>query len=228
MIAHEYGHHVAEPARHRRAGGQDARPGPESRLGAPRAPGRLLRRRRGPRNAVDTGLIETSPTRTSPTASTRRPRSATTASRSSPGPGRPGDVDPRLRGRAAPEVVPHRLRAGDRGSATRSPPTRCSAREDRNARSKIEGLPLVDHRDSVLVVVDAQEGFYAHRLPAREERAGAGGSGAYDAGWRRSRGSSTCRRSLPKRTRLQNGRDLRALSPPRFRMPMQWSSRPSG
>jgi nicotinamidase-related amidase len=33
-------------------------------------------------------------------------------------------------------------------------------------------LPLVDHRDSVLVVVDAQEGFYGDRLPADEsERA---------------------------------------------------------
>jgi nicotinamidase-related amidase len=33
-------------------------------------------------------------------------------------------------------------------------------------------VPLVDHRDSVLVVVDAQEAFYAGRLP-QAERAGA-------------------------------------------------------
>jgi nicotinamidase-related amidase len=29
-------------------------------------------------------------------------------------------------------------------------------------------MPLVDHRDSVLVVIDAQEGFYGDNLPAEE------------------------------------------------------------
>jgi nicotinamidase-related amidase len=38
--------------------------------------------------------------------------------------------------------------------------------------SKIDPLPLVDHRDSILVVVDAQEGFFGDHLPAGErERA---------------------------------------------------------
>jgi nicotinamidase-related amidase len=38
--------------------------------------------------------------------------------------------------------------------------------------SKIDALPLVDHRDSILVVVDAQEGFFGDHLAAEEgERA---------------------------------------------------------
>ena len=42
----------------------------------------------------------------------------------------------------------------------------------RRSASKIDALPLVDHRDSVFVVVDAQEGFYGDHLPAADgERA---------------------------------------------------------
>lgn len=47
-------------------------------------------------------------------------------------------------------------------------------REGRALRSlrRIDALPLVDHSDSILVVVDAQEGFFGDHLPAGDgERA---------------------------------------------------------
>ena len=81
VIAHEYGHHVQHLlGTDERVGGD--REGETSGLRAARAPGRLLRRRLGRARRRD--RLHRGPHRrpTSPTASTPRPRSATTGSRS--------------------------------------------------------------------------------------------------------------------------------------------------
>ena len=80
VIAHEYGHHVQHLlGTDRRVGPENAR-GRDVRLGAARAAGRLLRGRVGRARRRHRASSRTSPQPTSPTASTPRPRSATTAS----------------------------------------------------------------------------------------------------------------------------------------------------
>ena len=69
----------------------------------------------------DRAPSSSSPRRTSPTASARRPRSATTASRSArPGAGRPGVLDPRLQRSNASAGSSAASRAPARRAATRS------------------------------------------------------------------------------------------------------------